>query len=105
MDKNEKVFEEPEIVNGPEVKSKTRTRAEEAAANFGRESVEELRSKLFWAGFGSLFVFLLVVFLVLGLIITLLFWLLPFVLAAALVAFIMVGVGSGIQGVRKIFRK
>ena len=105
MDKDKKVYEEPEIVQDSEVKGKTRGRVEDAAVNFGKESVEELRSKLFWAGFGSLFVFLLVVFLVLGLIITILFWLLPFALAAALVAFIIVGVGSGIQGIRKLFGK
>lgn len=105
MDENKKVYEEPEIVSDSNIGRSSRRRAEDMAMNFGRESAEELRSKLFWAGFGSLFIFLLITFLVVGLIVTLLFWLLPFVVAAALVAFIVVGVGAGIRTIAKLFGK
>ena len=100
----ETTYEEAEIVTGTTRRTGT-DRATDAFEKFATEGASELRSNLFWAGFGTLFIFLLIAFTVIGLLIALFFWLLPFIVAAALTAFILLGAGSVFTMIRSLFSK
>lgn len=101
--KNDKVYEEAEIVQEPR-KNRGARYAQSGAEKYTHNSSEEMSRQLFWSSFGSIFITLFVLFVVVALVLTILFWLLPFAIAALVGTFLVGLVVAGYQAVRNFLQ-
>lgn len=94
MTNRDQEYQEAEIVREPTRGERMGRFARDRAYEFGKESAEGVRTNLFWAGFGSLFIFLFAAFVVFAALIALVVWLLPFAAAAVLVALVVMALAA-----------